>query len=148
MTLARNKAVDSIRSQSRRLAEGLGEDAATTLVDPGLDPATEYERHLTRAQVRSVLAELSGQVSETSFRVLYLRWIEGRTVAETAAAVELTPEQVRFRTHRLKRKFRDLFERSADLDVFDSDLGRLGVEERSDSSRNTALHPASNDEKP
>jgi DNA-directed RNA polymerase specialized sigma24 family protein len=64
--------------------------------------------------VRSVLVELSGQVSRTSFQVLYLRWIEGLPTAEVAAALELTPQQVRFRTHRMKLKIRRMLERSMD----------------------------------
>jgi len=120
MTLARNKAVDSIRRRSRQLPECLGRDGANALLDPHPDPGAEYERRRTQALVWSVLGELSGQVSPTSFEVLYLRWIEGRPTSEIAAALELTPDQVRFRICRMKRKLRDLFERSQDRRVFES----------------------------
>jgi RNA polymerase sigma-70 factor, ECF subfamily len=114
MTLARNKAVDAIRRRNRHVLESLGGDAATAAQDPGPDPAAQYERGRVLAQVRGVLAELSRQVSPTSYRVVYLRWIEGRPAAEVAAALALTPEQVRFRTCRLKRKVRELLERAGD----------------------------------
>ncbi len=120
MTLARNKAVDSIRRRSRQLPKHLDRDGASALLDPHPDPGTEYERRRTQALVRSVLGELADQVSEASFQVLYLRWIEGRPTSEIAAALALTPEQVRFRICRMKRKFRDLFERSTDQRVFGS----------------------------
>ncbi len=119
MTLARNKAVDSIRRRSRQLPECLGRDGANELLDPHPDPGAEYERRRTQALVRSVLGELSGQVSQLSFQVLYLRWIEGRQTSEIAAALELTPEQVRVRICRMKRKLRDLFERSQDQGWFE-----------------------------
>ena len=67
---------------------------------------------LAQARVRRALTRFADQVPESSFRILYLRWIEGRDVAEIAAALGLTTEQVRLRAHRMKRRFRDLFERS------------------------------------
>lgn len=123
MTLARNKAVDSFRRRSRQVSERLGDNEAIAPLDPSPDPAAQYERQATVAQVRNVLAELSSQVSQTSFQVLYLRWIEGRPTDEVAVALELTPDQVRFRNHRMKRKFRDLLQRSMHRDVFEGNRG-------------------------
>jgi RNA polymerase sigma factor (sigma-70 family) len=115
MTVARNKAIDRIR-HNRHLQIGLDEDGMA-LVDPGPEPGEAWERLWTQARVRTVLQELSAEVSERSYLVLHLRWIEGRTVAETAEALGLTPEQVSFRHHRMKVKFRALCERSLDLDL-------------------------------
>jgi RNA polymerase sigma-70 factor (ECF subfamily) len=119
MTLARNKVVDSVRRRNRHVSERLGDSEVSSPMDPGPGPAVEYERRRTRAQVQSALAELAGQVSWTSFQVLYLRWIEGWETAEVAAALELTPQQVRFRSHRMKQKVRRLLERSMDRDNTD-----------------------------
>jgi DNA-directed RNA polymerase specialized sigma24 family protein len=140
MTLARNKAVDVIRSRNRHVLESLREHDAVTAMDPGLDPAAEYERLRIRAQVRSVLAELSNQVSRTSFQVAYLRWIEGRPTAEVAANLALTPAQVRFRTCRMKRKVRELLERSMIREI--RPRARQGSENKKDFARNGA-RPAS-----
>ena len=93
-------------------------------MDPGLDPAAAYERRQTLAQVRSALAQLSSEVSPKSYQVLYLRWIEGRPTAEVAAALALTPGQVRFRTYRMKRKVRDLLERSMVAETPGDQAGR------------------------
>ena len=60
--------------------------------------------------MRNALAELAPQVSATSFRVLYLRSIEERTVPEVASELGLTSKQVRFRHHRMKLKLRRLIE--------------------------------------
>jgi RNA polymerase sigma-70 factor, ECF subfamily len=135
MTLARNKAVDAIRRRSRHAFESLGEGEATAVMDPGPDPADAYERSWIQGQVRRALAELSSRVSPTSFQVLYLRWMEGRTTSEVAHALELTPEQVRFRTHRMKRKFRDLLERSMIRDT------RREADEKNDRMRNGTFPP-------
>jgi RNA polymerase sigma factor (sigma-70 family) len=112
MTVARSRTVDWIRRR-RHIWVGLDEDNVPVAAR-GPEPSAECERRSTQALVRSVLAELSGQVSASSFSVFYQRGIEGRTNAEIADTLGLTPEQVRFRYHRMKRKFRDLFEGSAD----------------------------------
>jgi RNA polymerase sigma factor (sigma-70 family) len=129
MTLARNKAVDSIRRRNRHASKPLEDNEAIARRDPSLDPAAEYERRRTLAQVQRILLELSGKVSRTSYQVLYLRWIEDRPTSEVAAALELTPEQVRFRVHRMKRKFRDMLERSMDSDVLDNNPGRREIDD-------------------
>jgi RNA polymerase sigma-70 factor (ECF subfamily) len=108
-TLARRRAADVVR-QSRRIWAGL--DDAFALVDPGPDAGVECERLWERARVTSLLTELSGQASAISFQVFYLRWIGGRPISDIAHSVDLTPAQVRFRLCRMKRKFRDLLERS------------------------------------
>ncbi len=82
------------------------------LVDPCPGPIATYEGHSTRARVKCVLAELSEEVSELNFQVFHQRMIDNRPAADVAATLGLTPEQVRFRLHRMKRKFRDLFDRS------------------------------------
>jgi hypothetical protein len=63
--------------------------------------------------MRRVLAELRRGVSERSYRVLYLRWVEGWTTREIAAALGLTPAQVRSRDHRMIGKCRSLFDSCA-----------------------------------
>ena len=123
-TVARNHAVDTIRRR-RHVWVGLDGDKIA-VEDPGSEPAAECERRWTQGLVRGVLAELSEQLSMTSFAVLYQRGIEGRTSAEVAEALGLTPEQVRFRYHRVKRKFRDLIEGSAAPDRFEGDGARFG----------------------
>jgi RNA polymerase sigma factor (sigma-70 family) len=113
ITVARNRSVDMLRRRRHRASRPIvGEP---TLVDPGPGPAESYERRSKQARVRSVLEELSGRVTALNFQVLHQRMIEGRTVAEVATTLGLTPEQVRFRLYRMKREFRALFERPADI---------------------------------
>ena len=111
IAVARNRALN-MSGEPRLRGAGRGLRRA---VDAAPGPAEVCERHSTRARVRGVLTELSAQVSALNFQVFHLRFIEGRTGAEVADALGLTPEQVRFRLHRTKRKFRDLFERPVAL---------------------------------
>jgi RNA polymerase sigma factor (sigma-70 family) len=110
LTVARNRSVDMLRRR-RRLFTGLVE-ALDALVDPCPGPIAAYECHSTRARVKCVLAELSAEASKLNYQVFHQRMIDNRPCAEVAAKLGLTPEQVRFRLHRMKRKFRDLFDRS------------------------------------
>jgi RNA polymerase sigma-70 factor (ECF subfamily) len=122
MTLARNKAVDVIRRRSRHPLESLDDSGEAAALDPGPDPSAEYERRRTLARVHRVLAQLSSQVSPMSFQVVYLRWIEGRPTAEVAAALALTPGQVRVRTCRMKRKVSRLLEESMASEALGDDV--------------------------
>jgi DNA-directed RNA polymerase specialized sigma24 family protein len=73
------------------------------------DPEAELDKPSLRAKVDEVLGELRKQIPELSYRILYLHWIEGRTMAEIAALLDLSIERVWARHHRAKRKFRCLF---------------------------------------
>ena len=110
ITVARYRALNMLRRQ-RRLYTGLI-DFESDLLDPNPGPVAACECLSNRAQVKRVLSELAAQVSELNFQVLHQRFIDGRTSAEVADNLGLTPEQVRFRLHRMKQKFRDLFDRS------------------------------------
>jgi RNA polymerase sigma-70 factor (ECF subfamily) len=110
--LARNKAVDVVRRRVRHPLVSLDGQGGTDLCDLNIDPASQFERIQTQVQVRSVLAKLSQRVSARTYQVLYLHWIEGQTMTDIAVNLNLTPEQVRFRHHRVKQQFRRLFELS------------------------------------
>ena len=124
ITVARHRALNMLRRR-RSMSAGLIE-AGAALVDPGLGPFAACERLSRQARVKRVLDELSAQVSELNFQVLHQRFIDGRTSAEVADALGLTPAQVRFRLHRTKRKFRELFERSAALRLVPGEGSRPG----------------------
>ena len=113
MTVVRNLTVDAIRRRRRRLT--LGIDDAAALAEPQPGPGAVCERLATQVQVREVLNELSHHVSALNFQVLYQRAIAGRSNAEVAEGLGLSSEQVRFRMHRMKSKFRDLFVRMSSV---------------------------------
>ncbi len=107
-SVARNGAIDAIRRRKRtatweRLDLGLQDDA------PG--PAEACDILSARTRVTAVLASLAARSPELSYRVFHLRAIDGLTNREVALALGLTPDQVRFRLHRMMAKFRDLYSR-------------------------------------
>jgi RNA polymerase sigma-70 factor (ECF subfamily) len=111
-TIVHSKATDLLRRRLRHPTEGLGARAAALGSREG-DPAAEGERRSQQEAVRRVLAALRRGVSGRSYRVLYLRWIEGWTTREVAAALGPTPAQVRSSHHRMRRKCRSLFDSCA-----------------------------------
>ena len=109
--LVRSRAIDLLRNETSHATETLPAQAAARLPSREADPAISYECRSQREAVHGVLAELQKQISERSYRVLHLRWIEGRTVTETAACLGLKPAQVWCHEHRMKQKFLRLFGR-------------------------------------
>ncbi len=78
-------------------------------VEPGSnesDPADVCQWQWEDALLWTVLAELRSEVSQRNSRLLQMRLIEARSVAEVAAALSLTREQVRSRQYRMLRKLR------------------------------------------
>jgi RNA polymerase sigma factor (sigma-70 family) len=107
-TLVHSRAIELIRRGSRHPAKPLRSETAAELCGQDEDPAAACERQCQQAAVRRGLDELQHRVSELSFQVLRLRWLEGRTVQETATCLGLTPAKVWAREHRMKRKLRAL----------------------------------------
>jgi RNA polymerase sigma factor (sigma-70 family) len=106
--VARNHLSGLGRRAAVRRTSPLAAAAASSIPGTEDDPAVALDRELDRELIRRVLAEFRTQVSEASYRVIHLRWVEGLTISEVAAALRLTPEQVRFRHHRLMKKLRVL----------------------------------------
>ena len=108
--LAQSKATDLLRQRTRHPTQSLTRKAATALPDPQPDPAAQWEQGHLQGVVRAMLSQLQKRVGECNYRILYMRWIEGRTMPEIAAALDLTVPQVWLRHHRTKRKVRRLIE--------------------------------------
>lgn len=108
--VVRSKTTDVIRGNIRQASQNL--DACIAQGDEPSsdepDPATAMEQQWDTTMVRTAMDELRQQVSETNYRVFEMRTIEGCSEAETAAALNLTPEQVRYRKHRTQRKLKAL----------------------------------------
>ena len=77
---------------------------------PRCRPRFGLRRNQEQAFVHRALAAVSQVVSDCSYRVLLLRSIDELDVSEVAAALGLTPEQVRYRHCRAKRELRRLVE--------------------------------------
>ena len=105
-TLIRNKALNLIRQKVRhpvRLAGGMDMHEAA---DRAPGPAEEWEARWDRELMHVLLADLKEKVSPVNHRLLILRWIEGRPLAEVALILKLSERQVTYRQRRLFRKLR------------------------------------------
>jgi RNA polymerase sigma-70 factor (ECF subfamily) len=111
-TLVRNKEGDLVRRRARHRQGALSDAVQASLVGRHIDPALVFEQRSTQDLVSEALDELARNTPNRSYRVLHLLWFEGRTVPEIADTLGLTPSQVRFRHHRVKRKLFHLMEKA------------------------------------
>lgn len=109
-TVVRNKTSDLIRRNIRTASQNLN-----AFIEKGIeprgdapDPAAMMEQQWDITMVKTAMQELQHMVPEINYRVLEMRTIEECSEAETAAALNLTPEQVRYRKHRTQRKLKTL----------------------------------------
>jgi RNA polymerase sigma factor (sigma-70 family) len=107
-TLVRSKATDLMRKLARDSAALSQAEVRLRFLSREEGPAQAWERFRQNENVRRLFDHLSTQISEVNYRILRLRFFEERTPAEIAEAMGLTPDQVRYRNHRLKRKLRGL----------------------------------------
>ncbi len=107
--LIRNQVAIFVRHLARRTVRGV-ESLEDPVLGRGLGPAATFERNERRRLVRHVLMDLKGRISPINYRIVQLRWIEGRGVAEVAARLDLTTEQVWYRQRRVKKRLERLLE--------------------------------------
>jgi RNA polymerase sigma factor (sigma-70 family) len=100
----RNRARTWVRDQGRRrLAATRVDDLLPEVVDGGPDPAELLDVRDERRLVAEALADLPGDAREVV--ILYYR--EGESVAQVADLLDLTPEAVRQRLSRGRRRMRE-----------------------------------------
>jgi len=107
-SLVRSKATDLFRGRGRRPAVSLDQlrDAGHEEKDTQEDPASLYEQHWERAVLETNICQLQEEVSPTNARILQMRLIDRRSVADVAAELNLSPEQVYARQHRMLKDLR------------------------------------------
>ena len=108
---SRNKASDIVRRRSRKPESGFADGAGEAIVDRGASAASF---DATRAEHVSLIWEtllsLDHKVPVTNYLIFYLHAIEGWKIPELAELFAITSEQVRFRCHRVKKKFESILE--------------------------------------
>lgn len=107
-TLVRSRAGDLLRRKSRRPAESLerAREAGYEPADPAAEPGRQLETSWEHALLETLLDDLREEVSEINWRLLKLRCVEGREVADVARELGLSSEQVWYRQRRLLKKLR------------------------------------------
>jgi RNA polymerase sigma factor (sigma-70 family) len=104
--ISRNKAVDIVRRRYRKpevsfddgAGEGIGERNA-----PEVDPQQQRGEYVSL--VWEALLSLDHKVPVTSYLIFYLHTMEGWKIPELAELFQISPEQTRARSHRVKKKF-------------------------------------------
>ncbi|MCA9188172.1 MAG: sigma-70 family RNA polymerase sigma factor [Pirellulaceae bacterium] len=108
--IVRSKAADLLRRRLRRQTQSLDPivgSAAEPIGDlPG--PHVRLERSWHRSLVQTLLSKLKQQVSDVNYQVISLRFIHGLGIETIARRLDIAPEQVRYRQHRMLRKLRTM----------------------------------------
>ena len=106
--IAINEALGRVRAASRRRAQL--EEASVTVLDDYRDKlmrgsqTAPPDAELARAQLRGLLEQAIAGLSDDFRLVFVLREVEGFSVEETAAALDLVPATVKTRHLRARRK--------------------------------------------
>ncbi|MCI0379870.1 MAG: sigma-70 family RNA polymerase sigma factor [Gemmataceae bacterium] len=105
-TLVRNRALNLIRQKFRHPVRLADDMEMRAVADRAPGPAAEWEVRWDRELMQLLLADLEKKVSPVNHRLLVLRWIEDRPLAEVAQLLKLSEKQVTYRQLRLFRKLR------------------------------------------
>jgi RNA polymerase sigma factor (sigma-70 family) len=104
-TLVRSESCDLLKRRARQKVESL--DVARhvpAVASP--DPLEAMERQWKQALLQTMLQEIRHEVSATNWRLLEMRFMLGSDVAQVAADLGLSSEEVRYRQRRLLNKLR------------------------------------------
>lgn len=102
--VSRNKAADVLRRRYRKPEVGFDDGAGAALQQREEDSTRDRQGEAV-SLVWEALLRLDQTVPVTSYLVFYLRTIEGWSIQETAELFQISPEQVRARCHRVRKKF-------------------------------------------
>jgi len=107
-TVVRSKANSLFRRSARRREQTLEEAQAAGAEpqSPTADPATLLQEQWERTLLETVREDVRGELSENNARLLQMRLVEQRDVADVAAELQLSPEQVWYRQYRLVKKLK------------------------------------------
>ncbi len=106
--LVRSKATNVFRKKARHSAESLDDriSAGHEPDDSQADPAAVYERRWERVMLDRIVDQVREDLSPTNCRILQLRLIERRSVEEVAAELNVSPEVIHARQHRILKKLK------------------------------------------
>jgi RNA polymerase sigma factor (sigma-70 family) len=96
------------QSHCRLPCRHLSEQVEDSLLSRGLGPDEAYAIKETCGLIESALAKFKARLSRKSYEVFYRRVVRGQSGSEIAAALDLTPSEVRYRHYRAMRKWRKL----------------------------------------
>lgn len=104
--LVRNKAFKFLHRKARRPLQLVDNERLQEAVDPRRSVAETWEEASDRDMLQVLLAEMKAEISAENHRLLQLRLVEGRTLAEAAQELGTPVRRLRDRQKRLFRKLR------------------------------------------
>lgn len=72
------------------------------------DPATIMDAMDSQHRAEEMLITIRRNVSRPNYELLYMRWVQQRSVEDVANTLDISREQVWYREHRVKKKLRDV----------------------------------------
>ena len=118
-TIVHGKAVDLLRYRSRHPSKRLNGRAEAMIVERHAGPEAACGQRARQKAVQEILAALDKQVSRLTYAAFYKHCIEGQTLKQIAAELNLTERKVWCRIYQAKRKFRLLCNQPAHKDLLD-----------------------------
>ena len=103
-----SKNVLAQQHRSDRPLRHLDDESEQRIASREADPTIVVEEDQRRRRVRSAIEALRATTSPTNYRIIHDREIGGKSFAEIAENLHLTPKQVRDRHHRAMDRFRRL----------------------------------------
>jgi RNA polymerase sigma factor (sigma-70 family) len=104
--LIRNKAINFLRDNARRPDAKADPLMGQDLIDRRSGPDHHLEGLWDHELLDVLLARLQKKPSAVNRRLLAMRFLQDRSIAEVARALNLTERQVTYRQHRMYRKLR------------------------------------------
>lgn len=106
--LVRSKATNAFRRSARRPTESLDEQMAVgnEPLDRQPEPEDAHEQQWKQAVLESIISQLRRELTPINARLLKMRLIEHRSVEDVAAELQLEPQVVHARQHRMMKKIR------------------------------------------
>jgi RNA polymerase sigma factor (sigma-70 family) len=98
------------RHRLRHPASSLERGQERLLLSETLAADVQEELNEELLQSKQTMEELQKAVSPFNFRIFYLRCVEGQSIGEVAKQLQLTAEQVRSRSYRVRKTFRRMLE--------------------------------------
>jgi RNA polymerase sigma factor (sigma-70 family) len=103
--VSRNKAVNITRKRIRKPEVAFDDGTGAGVVEPARAETATLDPSDSISLLWEALVTLDEEVTMTSYVIFYLRTIEGWSIPDIAEVFKITPEQVRFRCHRVRKRF-------------------------------------------
>jgi RNA polymerase sigma-70 factor, ECF subfamily len=98
--IAGREAGRHVRRRSKRAAGVFTAELESMLLDPGPGPLSEFELKEPQDRARTILAAVRASLSDEDHRMLVMRYIDGQSVGEVAAAFSVSERCARKKLQR------------------------------------------------